>query len=128
MPNLPLFVLAAPMIGILFVSSLREVQSGGVLLLQEKPLEGSRRIFRTMLALPQMLLATLAVSSFHVQIINRLSSGYPLIYVWIESCFHSNSHFRLLGRTYNTSRLIVSWMVMYALVQAGLFASFLPPA
>ena len=34
------------------------------------------------LALPQVTLAVLALTSYHVQIINRLSSGYVVWYWW----------------------------------------------
>ena len=116
------------------------------------------------LALPQVVLAVMAATSFHVQIINRISSGYPIWYIIlaiaIQSGRRSNAthvesrakksadsassgdksiqreadassiggtwHFGLLqGRIL---KWIVRGMVMYAIVQGGLYASFLPPA
>ena len=70
------------------------------------------------LALPQGLAAVLAFTTYHVQIINRLSSAYPLWYFWVISQ-HS------LRRTLE---YIVRAMMLYAVIQAALYASFLPPA
>lgn len=72
-------------------------------------------------ALSQVILATLAVTTYHVQIITRISSGYPLWYFWLAS---------LLGdsKTSQFGSKIVFFMVMYATIQGALFASFLPPA
>ena len=76
------------------------------------------------LALPQVTLAVLAFTSYHVQIVNRISSGYPLWYWYIAyqilSGFESK-HSRALP-------VAVTAIVMYGLVQATLFGSFLPPA
>ena len=71
------------------------------------------------LALPQLVLAILALTSYHVQIITRISSGYPLWYIWLAA-----------KATDEPKRvaIVIRWMVIYALVQAGLYASFLPPA
>jgi GPI mannosyltransferase 2 len=68
-----------------------------------------------------MILAILALTTYHVQIITRISSGYPLWYIWlaIVNCVGENQKL-LKWTTY--------WMVLYAFVQAGLYASFLPPA
>lgn len=73
----------------------------------------------TSLALPQLVLAVLALTSYHVQIITRISSGYPLWYIWLA--------FKLQDRPRRAS-LVIRWMVIYALIQAGLYACFLPPA
>jgi phosphatidylinositol glycan class V len=63
----------------------------------------------------------LAITSYHVQIINRLSSGYIAWYWWIASAILSEEKKGLgLG--------VVGFFVMYAGIQGGLFASFLPPA
>jgi phosphatidylinositol glycan class V len=56
------------------------------------------------LALPQLALASAALMSFHVQVITRLSSGYPLWY------------------------LVLAQDIMYAIIQTPLYAYFLPPA
>jgi len=71
------------------------------------------------LAVSQLLLTTLTLTTAHVQIITRISSAYP-VWVWY------------LATTYNVkgsmARGFVSFMVMYSIIQGGLFASFLPPA
>jgi phosphatidylinositol glycan class V len=75
------------------------------------------------LALPQLTLALLALTSFHVQIITRISSGYPLWYLVLARDISE-------GNVQETrmAKWTVRWMVMYAIIQGVLFASFLPPA
>ena len=79
------------------------------------------------LALPQVLLTVLAFTSFHVQTITRIASGYVLPYALL-------AHIAIDGIwMHQSSRLvkpkwIVRWMVMYAVIQGGLYTSFLPPA
>lgn len=73
------------------------------------------------MAVAQMLLVGLTFTSYHVQIITRLSSGYPAWYWWAAACLRS-SKTRQLG-----SALVV-FSVMYASIQGVLYASFLPPA
>lgn len=73
------------------------------------------------LALPQLVLALLALTSYHVQIITRLSSGYPLWYIWLAGRICDTAYHRI-------SKAVFRWMVIYTMVQAGLYASFLPPA
>lgn len=80
------------------------------------------------LALPQLLLALPALTHYHVQIITRLASGYPALYVWVARAAVEGRTLRLLGRELALGRLVVSFFVMYAIVQGALFASFLPPA
>ena len=97
---------------------------------------GEAAMFR--LALPQLLLAVLAFTYFHVQIINRISSGYPLWYIWVASYLVDRSpedpeaSKRIETSARNSPRsqgqVIVRGMVIYAIVQAGLFSNFLPPA
>jgi len=79
------------------------------------------------LAMPQLTAAFVILTCSHVQIITRLSSGYPMIYLWLATQF--------VGATDSTnsedrkwSKGTIRWMVMYAMIQGGLFASFLPPA
>lgn len=79
-------------------------------------------------ALPQIILASLALTSYHVQIITRIASGYAVWYWWIASCMTLSKNTTPRGRNYNISRWVIRWMVVYAIIQAGLFASFLPPA
>lgn len=72
-------------------------------------------------ALSQLILAALAVTNYHVQIITRISSGYPLWYFWLASKLDDPK-----GSTFGQKTVI--FMVMYAIIQGALFASFLPPA
>lgn len=69
----------------------------------------------------QVLLVVLAFTSHHVQIITRLSSGYPAWYWWVAACLKS-------PKTRQLGSGIVVFAVMYAAIQGVLFASFLPPA
>ena len=82
--------------------------------------EQSRLLVRTLAAL-QTLLAILAITNYHVQIISRLSSGYPVWYWWVASCLMDKQR-QSLGYG------VVVFITMYATIQGGLFASFLPPA
>lgn len=75
------------------------------------------------LALPQLALAVLALTSFHVQIITRISSGYPLWYLVLAREITDGD-----AKEIRIAKWTVRWMVMYALIQGVLFASFLPPA
>lgn len=70
-------------------------------------------------AAAQVLLAVLAATTYHVQIITRISSGYPVWHWWLAG--------RLVQGDKTGSR-IVMFMVIYASIQGALFASFLPPA
>jgi phosphatidylinositol glycan class V len=82
------------------------------------------------LAMPQVVLALAAFTSYHVQIINRLSSGYPLWYIWLASEIAvpaKQPRDNLISRG-GKAQLIVRSIAIYAIVQGGLFASFLPPA
>lgn len=74
------------------------------------------------LAVPQGLLALMALTSYHVQIINRISSGYPLWYWYLVSgAMDARKNRRGLS-------VAAQVMVAYALIQGVLFGSFLPPA
>ena len=79
-------------------------------------------------AAPQIALAALALTSYHVQIITRLSSGYPVWYWWVALLTLDDRKTCLLGRKWGIASVISRWMMIYAIVQGGLFASFLPPA
>ena len=105
--NLPLFALAAPMLALLALSSRWAWATRDV-----RPLVAR-------IALPQAALAVLALTSYHVQIVTRLASGYPVWYWWLAHSIYQGD--RRAGG-------VVRWMVMYGVVQAGLYASFLPPA
>jgi GPI mannosyltransferase 2 len=71
------------------------------------------------LALPQLVLGILALTSYHVQIITRLASGYPIWYMWLAKRLQTDS---------KVTTWTIRWMILYGLIQAGLYASFLPPA
>lgn len=124
-PNIPLFLLAAPMLAVLTISGVHHLTttSAGsmpVVPAGAKPAEASRlaALVRSAAA-AQVLLAALAFTSYHVQIITRLSSAYPLWYWWVAA---------LLVRGDKTGGRVVVFMVVYAAVQGALFTSFLPPA
>lgn len=76
------------------------------------------------LAITQGILAIMALTTFHVQIINRIASGYPVWYWYLASLTIGESR-PFGGRIF---AMAVRAMVMYALIQAVLFGSFLPPA
>ena len=134
--NLPLFLLAMPCLAVLALSSFwaftyqhrrpRLPANSGESKADAAVDKGS--LLR--LAMPQLVLALAALTIYHVQIINRLSSGYPLWYIWLASMI-TNSEGRVSGSPVKrraAARLMVSLMGMYAIIQGGLFASFLPPA
>lgn len=84
--------------------------------------DGARlRLVVQSMAFAQVLLVGLSLTNNHVQIITRLSSGYPAWYWWVAACLRS-------PKTRQMGCGLVVFMVMYALIQAVLFASFLPPA
>lgn len=90
-------------------------------------LQASKEIVQR-LAIPQIVLALLALTTYHVQIITRLSSAYPVWYWWLASLVANGSRVKFLGRSGSAARIMIQWMVIYSLIQTGLFASFLPPA
>jgi GPI mannosyltransferase 2 len=75
------------------------------------------------MALAQVTLAVLALTIYHVQIITRISSGYPVWYWWVARCLMDKDRKKV-----KMGEGIVIFMVMYAMIQGALFASFLPPA
>jgi phosphatidylinositol glycan class V len=119
LPNLPLFLLAAPMLVVLVKSGVEQLRSPGRLS-HDQSVESSRLLSLVQsAAAAQILLAVLAATSYHVQIITRISSGYPLWYWQVAEW---------LVRGEKTGNRIVMFMVIYASIQGVLFASFLPPA
>lgn len=145
--NLPLFILAAPMLCILTSSGIwlyhQNVTISGRYLARRKLKAGegpegltsnSEASLRTTkdpiwrLAVPQLVLAVMAFMIYHVQIITRLSSGYPVWYWWVASLIEKNTVWPAYSITWEPGKWIVRYMVIYAIIQAGLFASFLPPA
>lgn len=147
--NLPLFLLAAPMLGVLLVTAStalwrpRSITRGCVGTGRHRSVaaaeeEDMAQILRR-LAAPQLILAVMAATSFHIQIVNRISSGYPLWYLTLAIRLCSGSEIsggesrkgtRPKSKTAPLPRMewIVRGMIMYAIIQGGLYASFLPPA
>lgn len=105
--NLPLFFLAAPTLGVLLSSGV----DGMV-----RSVYFRESMDAYYLAAPQLILALLAITTYHVQIITRIASGYPWWYIWLAS------------KQPQSTKGVIRWMVLYALIQGGLYASFLPPA
>ena len=82
-------------------------------------------IFR--IAIPQLLLALTALLISHVQIITRLASGSLLWYIWLADRMNSEIQVKR-GGGYRWTGIVLQWMVVYAMIQGGLYASFLTPA
>lgn len=136
--NLPLFALAAPMLYILLRSGIWACNTGTTL--PALYVKKERRTCSTesdpdienpvlrRFAVPQLVLATLALTSYHIQIVTRLSSGYPVWYWWLALLMIEDREVFFLRRKWKPATIITRWMVIYGIVQGGLFASFLPPA
>ncbi|KFX87178.1 hypothetical protein V490_08472 [Pseudogymnoascus sp. VKM F-3557] len=143
--NIPLFLLATPALVILLSSGLRTVDltsrettrpSHKVDHYKVTPAERalSQRTIRLLrsLAYPQIVLAVLAITNYHVQIITRLASASPVWYLWLAYSFlnarQADGKAKARGRWNGWEENVVMYMVMYGLIQGVLFASFLPPA
>ncbi|KAF3481377.1 GPI mannosyltransferase 2 [Arthroderma uncinatum] len=136
--NLPLFCIAAPAICILVYSGIRVWATLLPMLAEPGQKDGGETKadsdssyslrYQARLALPQVVLALLAVTNYHIQIVNRISSGYPLWYWFLASCLVSEKRNSTTLPRWLSSHVILRVTVMYGLVQACLFASFLPPA
>lgn len=113
--NVPLFLLALPALTLLLYSSITSIVPSSYF---ARPANLGKMMI-SQLAIPQMVLAGLAITNYHVQIITRLSSGYPWLYIWLAKQIYSDRKY---------AETSVQYFVMYALIQAALFASFLPPA
>ncbi|KAF2674841.1 hypothetical protein BT63DRAFT_420109 [Microthyrium microscopicum] len=114
--NIPLFLLAAPMLWVLYragTAAFRQSTSS-------QYLNSTGQYVVRRLALPQLAIALITLTTAHVQIINRLASGYPLWYIWLAS--------ELCLRKDSSSSVTVRVMVMYGMIQAALYSAFLPPA
>ncbi|RMZ67637.1 GPI mannosyltransferase 2 [Pyrenophora seminiperda CCB06] len=137
--NLPLFVLAAPVTWLLAISSATILRS-----VVQRPLhrrlapQASDKVDprnRTSaicklpeLALPQILLAVTAVTSFHIQIVNRIASGYPMWYLVIAQWLVDSQNTDQIEKPSPRVQWFIRGFVVYSLVQGMLFANFLPPA
>ena len=86
----------------------------------------STNLLKTMAAI-QLLLAGSALTSYHVQIITRISSAYPVWYWFLASSLSQESSIPGI-LTKQRAKWTIRWMIMYAVIQGGLYASFLPPA
>jgi len=140
--NIPLFILAAPMLGLFLVSARAALLHNfseifgspnaeiyDKLKRQQKVDIALKDSICRRFSIPQLALASLAFTTFHVQIITRLSSGYPLWYLFTASLIYEARKDKGVERKRSIwFTLIVRWMVMYALIQGVLFAAFLPPA
>lgn len=125
LPNVPLFAFGLPMLSIMIISAY------SALFTSTSPAKVASASTHTLkrLALPQMITALIILTCSHVQIITRLSSGYPLIYWWLASQLVDTASGKISKSTGKWwPQGVTRWMVMYAMIQGGLFASFLPPA
>ncbi|KAF2036703.1 hypothetical protein EK21DRAFT_51356 [Setomelanomma holmii] len=80
------------------------------------------------LALPQLVLALAAITSFHVQIVNRIASGYPTWYLMVATWLTNEQPTSSISKSRSRSQWVIRGMIMYGLVQGILFSNFLPPA
>ncbi|KAF2020540.1 glycosyltransferase family 76 protein [Aaosphaeria arxii CBS 175.79] len=140
LPNLPLFLMAAPMLWLMIKTSVTVMASGhghdqlksnGKAQTKEDspPNDSSTAICHfPQLALPQLSLALLATTNFHVQIVNRISSGYPIWYLIIATWIAQTASSSAKEQTSMKPQWAVRFMVLYGIVQGALFANFLPPA
>lgn len=121
--NIPLFLLAMPMLYLLIKSGLEFIWRP-LSLANEPSITGTssrQAMLLQAMASSQLILAVLAITNYHIQIITRISSGYPLWYWWLTGLI-------IDSKTSTVGSNIVRFMVMYATIQGVLFASFLPPA
>lgn len=129
--NIPLFLLALPMLWLLVYSSITVLRIGYAQPLHGRPVPHACDTIKPKdapsvlcclpeLALPQLALALAAATSFHVQIINRIASGYPIWYLTVTAWLANDLSSR--------GQWAIRAMIMYSMVQGILFANFLPPA
>lgn len=129
--NIPLFLLALPMLWLLVYSSITVLRIGYAQPLHGRPVPHACDTIKPKdatsvlcclpeLALPQLALALAAATSFHVQIINRIASGYPIWYLTVTAWLTNDLSSR--------GQWAIRAMIMYSMVQGILFANFLPPA
>ncbi|KAF2842075.1 glycosyltransferase family 76 protein [Patellaria atrata CBS 101060] len=133
--NLPLFLLGAPMLFLLLWSSYITFQKRnitrdpkGTKTRFPRPNVGQEHMCLRSFALVQIVLALLALTSFHFQVITRISSGYPLWYLVVAQKAVAATAKEENREDHHFAQSTVLWMVTYAVIQGGLYASFLPPA
>lgn len=137
--NLPLFLIATPTLWLLLGSSVTVIHR---FVRQPNAKSQIRRATGSVgsntagfsyypfpqLAIPQLMLAVTALTNFHVQIINRISSGYPIWYMIVAEWAVNRGASGTTAKGQANFQWAIRWMVMYAIVQGILFAGFLPPA
>ena len=143
--NIPLFLLATPMLLCLVQSSrwawtvtpisqtkshkaIHSKSSSPNMELGVSRSGQSHRRLLQLFSVPQLALALLALTTYHVQVITRLSSGYPVWYWWLASTMLSEKRGESPRPLLQKPYIFLRWMMIYAVIQGGLFASFLPPA
>lgn len=121
------------MLAILSVSSYTAI-------LQLPPLASRASRLLLSMAIAQGMLALLTLTTYHVQVITRLSSACPVWYMWLAAALTSpkdgdpaedggEDGVLVPGASERKyAGPIVKYMVLYATIQGGLFACFLPPA
>ncbi|KAI1263139.1 glycosyltransferase family 76 protein [Xylariaceae sp. FL1019] len=123
LPNIPLFLLAGPVLYLMTISGLDFISQPRQL---GHPLKRALKtpnhviLVRSMASI-QIVLTVLAITNYHIQIITRLSSAYPVMYWWLADLITRKDSVKF-------TQSVVTFMVMYASIQGALFASFLPPA
>ncbi len=122
--NVPLFILGAPMFTIMTVSGLWAIRDSPF----SQPKSATKSVDLTEpqryqvlrnLAATQLILAMYVLTTAHAQIVIRISSASP-VWVWFLAVAYAKDQ--------SIAKHFVSFMVIYAMVQGVLFASFLPPA
>ncbi|KAH7028111.1 mannosyltransferase [Microdochium trichocladiopsis] len=121
--NMPLFLLAGPVLYLMIRSGIDTLQAPSGLASAASSDPGNIQavwLGRSM-AITQLLIAGLAITNFHIQIITRIASAYPLWYLWLANKLCN-------GKTSRFGGHVVIFMILYATIQGALFASFMPPA
>lgn len=144
--NVPLFVLATPVMCLMIVSAIEPLinatnsgyrynsfnryqsSSTHAKRTAKKESYSTQLSFKRSIAVPQLALALATLFSFHVQVINRVSSGYPLWYIFLAEKIVQRDVIFVVSKQIDIGKAYLTWAIMYAIIQAGLFASFLPPA
>ncbi|KAF3920896.1 hypothetical protein ABW21_db0207470 [Orbilia brochopaga] len=148
--NIPLFLLAAPMLFVLLKTSfdIIKIATPPANRLYSIQLSEANRDLLFRLTVPQLLLATLAITNYHVQIITRLSSGLPMWYIVTAAALinttttadtqaaESERPPSESGKTGDETdyadaswcRPAIRFFLGYQVVQAVLYGGFLPPA
>jgi phosphatidylinositol glycan class V len=127
------------MLWLLVYSSVTVLRNGCTQLLYGRPVPHARdtidpksvpltKLDLPEMALPQLVLALAAATSFHVQIVNRIASGYPIWYLVVATWLVDRQPNLNTNKQSSRGEWAVRAMVMYSMIQGMLFANFLPPA